>query len=146
MTDPVADTGKIFTSLLLLLFRVGLVLFSLVQRLICFKKGHFTKALVESPPGIVLSGAGSFISFNEWCEIFGRINNVKCVFQIIPRKAMEEAMGPIYGLEIADMFEYFDKYGFDGGADVVFPWDMEVKVKYTTMEEYMKGEDWSSVL
>jgi hypothetical protein len=99
------------------------------------------------PPGKILSGAGSYISFDEWCDIFGKMNNVKCMFKRIPRKGIEDAMGPIYGPEIADMFEYFDKFGFEGGnPDVVFPWDLGMDVKYTSMEEYLKSEDCSSVL
>jgi len=117
MVDPVADTGR------------------------------FTKALVELPPGTLLSGAGSFISLGEWCDIFGKVNNVKCVFKQIPREAIEEAMGPVYGPEIADMYEYFDKFGFEGGIpDVVFPWDLGIDVKYTPMEEYLKGENCNIVL
>ncbi|KAI4629791.1 uncharacterized protein J4E87_002978 [Alternaria ethzedia] len=117
MVDPVADTGR------------------------------FTKALVDLPPGTLLSGAGSFISLGEWCDIFGKVNNVKCVFKQIPREAIEEAMGPVYGPEIADMYEYFDKFGFEGGIpDVVFPWDLGIDVKYTSMEEYLKSENCSIVL
>ncbi|CAN9297446.1 unnamed protein product [Alternaria alternata] len=109
--------------------------------------GNFTKALVELSPGKLISGAGSYISFDEWCDTFGKVNNVKCVFKKMPRDAMEAAMGPVYGPEIADMYEYFDKFGFEGGnPDVVFPWDLGIDVKYTSMEEYLKGEDCSSVL
>ncbi|KAI1512229.1 NmrA multi-domain protein [Pyrenophora tritici-repentis] len=109
--------------------------------------GHFTKGLVELPPGKILCGAGSYISFNEWCAMFAKVNNVKCVFETIPRKKLEDAMGPVFGPEVGDIFEYFDKFGFNGGdPDVVFPWDLDISVKRTTMEEYMKAEDWSSVL
>ncbi|KAF7567986.1 hypothetical protein PtrM4_125990 [Pyrenophora tritici-repentis] len=79
--------------------------------------------------------------------MFAKVNNVKCVFETIPRKKLEDAMGPVFGPEVGDMFEYFDKFGFNGGdPDVVFPWDLDISVKRTTMEEYMKAEDWSSVL
>ncbi|KAF1935680.1 NAD(P)-binding protein [Clathrospora elynae] len=79
--------------------------------------GHFTKALVELPPGNLLSGTGS---------------GVKCVFEQMRRKAMEDAMGPIYGLEL----DWSD-------PNIVFPWDLDIDVKYTPMEEYMKTHDWS---
>jgi hypothetical protein len=110
------------------------------------------KALVELPPGKLpagrhLIGAGSYISFKEWCDIFSKVNNVPCVFERMTDQAYEESMGPVFGLELGDMFRYFDKYGYDGSdPDVVYPWDLGVNVRYTTMEEYMKGEDWSSVL
>ncbi|CAO2651638.1 Nn.00g042080.m01.CDS01 [Neocucurbitaria sp. VM-36] len=111
--------------------------------------GNFVKTLVDLPPGTNLSGAGSYMSFNEWCAVFSEVNNVTCSFEQIPRKALEDSMGSMYGLELGDMFEYFDKFGFNGEEchhNGVFPWELGVPIKYTTMEEYMKAEDWSSVL
>jgi hypothetical protein len=109
--------------------------------------GYFVKALVDLPPGKSLVGAGSYISFNEWCALFSEVNHVTCVFEQLPRNAMEVAMGPVFGLELGDMFEYFDKFGYDGSdPDVVYPWDLGIDVKYTTMKEYIRAQDWSSVL
>jgi hypothetical protein len=110
-------------------------------------QGNFTKALVELPAGQHLVGCGSYMTFKEWCEIFSRVNNVPCRFERMSVESYEEARGPVFGLELGDMFRYFDMFGYTGGdPDVVFPWDLSVNVTYTTMEEYMKNEDWSSVL
>jgi hypothetical protein len=114
--------------------------------------GYFVKALVglpqgKLPPGTHLIGAGSYISFKEWCEIFSKVNNLPCVYERMTDETFEESLGPVYGLELGDMFRYFDKFGYDGSdPDVVYPWDLGVDVKYTTMEDYMKHEDWSSIL
>lgn len=46
----------------------------------------------------------------------------------------------------AHIFRYFDRFGYTGGdPSVEFPWDLGVDVKYTTMGEYIKNEDWNSV-
>ncbi|KAF2652740.1 NAD(P)-binding protein [Lophiostoma macrostomum CBS 122681] len=104
--------------------------------------GHFVKALVSLPPGLNLVGAGSYISWNEYCAIWGKHTNVECVFEKQDRKIMEEALGPLIGREIADMFEYVEEFGYDGREkDAVYPWELKneqgekVEVKYTTMEE-----------
>ena len=39
-------------------------------------QGNFTKALVELSPGKLISGAGSYISFDEWCDTFGKVKIV----------------------------------------------------------------------
>lgn len=72
---------------------------------------------------------------------------MSCRFERMSDQDFEEAMGPVFGLELGDMFKYFDKYGYYGGdPDTVFPWDLGVEVRYTTMEEYANKEDFSSVL
>ncbi|KAF2180701.1 NAD(P)-binding protein [Zopfia rhizophila CBS 207.26] len=108
--------------------------------------GSFTKALVEIAPGKILVGAGSKMSWDDWCQIWGKINGVSCRFERSDRKFMDENMVP-FGRELADMFQYIDEFGYDGSdPSVVYPWDLGVDVKVTTVEEYLKKQDWSSVL
>ncbi|KAF2477402.1 NAD(P)-binding protein [Lindgomyces ingoldianus] len=108
--------------------------------------GHFTKALVELPAGKNLVGAGSLLSWNDWCQIWGKINGVTCTFERTDRKYMDENMGS-FGRELADMFQYIDEFGYDGSdPSVEYPWNLGVNVKRTTMEEYLKKQDWSSIL
>ena len=72
---------------------------------------------------------------------------MSCRFEEMTVDAFEEAMGPVFGLELGDMFRYFNKWGYMGGdPSVVFPWDVNVDIEYTPMEEYIKNEDWSSIL
>ncbi|KAH7117829.1 hypothetical protein B0J11DRAFT_93179 [Dendryphion nanum] len=108
--------------------------------------GALTKALVEVPAGKNLVGAGSVLTWNEWCENWGKINGVKCTFERMDRKVIEQILGTS-GREIADMFQYTEEFGYDGSdPSVVYPWDLGVEVKVTTMDEYNRKEDWSSVL
>jgi hypothetical protein len=95
-------------------------------------------------------GCGSKITWKQYCAIWSRVNNVPVDFEQIDGAGLEQAMGTI-GKEFADMFKYFDEFGYDGGdKDVLYPWEAKekfgVEMKYTTAEEYIEKEDWSSVL
>lgn len=38
-------------------------------------------------------------------------------------------------------------FGYDGNdPNVVYPWDLEVKVEMTPIDRYFKMQDWSTVL
>lgn len=101
--------------------------------------GEYVKALIKLPIGANLVGAGSRISWDEWCNVWGRVNGVKCTYERQGRQVIENAAGPV-GREIADMYQFFEKYGYCGvdEKDVVYPWDLPIKVKYTMLEKYMQ--------
>lgn len=109
--------------------------------------GLFVKTLVQLPAGVNLVGAGSLISWSEWCHMWGRVNGVKCIYERQNRNVIEDAAGPI-GREIADMYQFFEEYGYCGTdeEDVVYPWNLPINVRYTGMEEYMRSQDWGIVL
>jgi hypothetical protein len=111
------------------------------------RKGPFVEALLQLPPGTNLVGAGSLISWSEWCNILGRVNGVACTFEKQDRRVIEDAAG-VVGREIADMYQFFEEYSYCGvdEEDIVYPWDLPMKVKYTTMEEYMRSQDWTGIL
>lgn len=81
--------------------------------------------------------------------MFGRVTGVRIAFERQDRRVLEEAMGP-FGQEVADMFQYIDEFGYDGGdPSALYPWDLKqygVEVKVTTAEEYVHAQDWSGVL
>lgn len=109
--------------------------------------GHFTKALVQVPPGQNLLGYASMLSWNEWVLLWGRIHGVTCRFERLDRKVVENAIPGGIGEEFADMFEYISEFGYDGGdPSVVHPKDLGVEIPVFSAEEYIKSEDWSSVL
>lgn len=107
----------------------------------------FFNVLFALTAGTNLDGAGSLISCGEWCDIWGRVNGVKCTFERQDRRAIEDVAGSV-GREIADMYQFFKMYGYCGvdEAKVVYSWDLQVKVRYTTMEEYMRALDWTTIL
>ena len=90
--------------------------------------GHFTKALVDVEPGKDLIGAGSFLNWKEWCEMWSKHTGKTIVYEEADPMELENAMPGGMGKELADMFRYVDHYGYDGGdPDVVYPWDVSVR-------------------
>ncbi|KAF1357777.1 hypothetical protein EJ07DRAFT_157469 [Lizonia empirigonia] len=85
---------------------------------------RFVKVLVDLPAGTNLVGAGSLISWGEWCKIWGRVNGVKCTYERQDRRAIEDVAGPV-GREIADMYQFFEERGYCGvdEVNVVYPWE-----------------------
>lgn len=127
--------------------------------------GAFVKALVDMPPGKDLMGVSEWMTFPEWAEAWGRVLGVKVRYQQISKEEMFEGVpGPI-AQEIGDSFDYIEEFGFAGGdPDVLDPQQvrsmppirilgglantvqLDVKIPVTSMEEYIRSEDWSSIL
>ncbi|KAJ5920620.1 hypothetical protein N7516_011478 [Penicillium verrucosum] len=108
--------------------------------------GKFVKALVQVEPGKNLLGYGSFISWNEFAVLWGKIHGVECRFVRVHREVLENAVPGCVGEELADMFEYIGEFGYDGGdPSVVHPQSLGVDIPVYTVEEYIKGEDWPEV-
>lgn len=109
------------------------------------------RALVDLPAGKNALAAGSFISFNEfWGDLWAKHVGVKCVYERGDRKFYDENLGYM-GIELADMFQYIEEFGYDGSDPTVqYPWDLEKElgrpIPRTTMEEFVKNTDWSSIL
>ncbi|KAF1991297.1 NAD(P)-binding protein [Aulographum hederae CBS 113979] len=109
--------------------------------------GHFVHALVSVPPGKNLLGVASSLSWSEWAQLWAKTVGVECKYEQMPYGEMDKLMPGGMGAELEDMFKYMDLYGYDGSdPTVVLPKDLGVDVPVTTIEEYMKMEDWSSVL
>lgn len=110
--------------------------------------GYFVRALVQSPPGKNLLGAGSFATWEEylklWCDIFGQKYGG---YDQLPLEALEQTMPGGMGREIGEMFEYAAEFGYDGGdPSVIHPKDLDVPCPTTSLEDYFKATDFSSIL
>ncbi|KAJ0123959.1 uncharacterized protein J7T55_012432 [Diaporthe amygdali] len=109
--------------------------------------GLFVRALTQVEPGKHLLGASGFMSWNDFAALWGRVHGVKCHFQRLDRKVLENAIPGGVGEELADMFEYIGDFGYHGGdPNIVFPADLGVEIPVTSIEDYIKKEDWSEVL
>ncbi|WQF90307.1 Putative NmrA-like domain, NAD(P)-binding domain superfamily [Colletotrichum destructivum] len=109
--------------------------------------GEFVKALLHVPAGQNLLGVASSLSWNEFAALWGKHHGVTCRFERLDRKVLEDAIPGGVGEELADMFEYIAEFGYDGGdPTIVLPKDLDVHVPVYTVEEYIKNEDWSSLL
>ncbi len=89
------------------------------------------------------------ISWTEYLQIWCSVNNVK--FGGIDELPLDNfvQMVPIPGLakELGEMMLFISEFGYDGGAkNMVHTSDAEYGYSKTTWEDYIKGEDWTSVL
>ncbi|KAF2086486.1 NAD(P)-binding protein [Saccharata proteae CBS 121410] len=85
-------------------------------------RGHFTKALP-------------------------RKNKVQAKFERIAREELEKLLLPGVGEELAGMFQYIGEFGYDGSdPSIAHPKDLGVEVPVTTVEAWIKMQDWSGTL
>jgi len=110
--------------------------------------GNCVKALVEVPPGKNLLQYGSLISWKEYMKLWAKLVNVPAGNYKELTVADVDAMIPGgLGRELAEMFAYMGEFGYDGGdPTIVHPKDLGVPCHTTSMEEYIKSEDFSSIL
>ncbi|KAF4494137.1 nitrogen metabolic regulation nmr [Fusarium agapanthi] len=109
--------------------------------------GSFVKALVDLPPNKHVMGVSEEMTLPEWVEIWGRVNGVKASYKEISRDKLFVGVPEGFANEIGDAFDYFRELGLsDGDPAVLYPDQLGVKIPVTSMEEYIRSEDWSTVI
>ncbi|PQE31142.1 hypothetical protein CJF32_00008506 [Rutstroemia sp. NJR-2017a WRK4] len=114
--------------------------------------GPFVRTLLALEPGVHLYGAVTLMSWNEWLTLWGRIMGKKTRFQLVTVEFWEEEMAKWapqgFGTEIAEMFEFMGKYGYDGGDPECKRWWelVDAVPGISSVEGFIKNEDWSSVV
>jgi hypothetical protein len=114
--------------------------------------GHFVRALVLSPsapPGSSMLGFCELMTNEEYCALWGRVNGVQCRFEPLKYEdALKAGMQEWMALEVSESGIYTTKYGWAGGdPEVKNPADLGVELKnLTTLEGWIRNEDWSSVM
>ncbi|EHK39351.1 hypothetical protein TRIATDRAFT_48067 [Trichoderma atroviride IMI 206040] len=109
--------------------------------------GAFVKALLDVSPGKTLVGVSEMMTFPTWMEIWGRVLGVQAAYQEVPPDEFYKDFPEPLGRELMDTNEYMIEFGYTGGdPEVIYPKELDPNIKTTSMEEYIKGEDWSSVL
>jgi len=111
--------------------------------------GYVTRTALQSPPGKNILGVGSMISWTDylkiWCEVlkvpFGGYDEIPL------DKFIASFPAPGAGREFGEMLAFMDEFGYDGGdPSVVHAGDLGVPCPLTTWADYIKTQDWSSVL
>ncbi|KAH9906391.1 putative hscarg dehydrogenase [Xylariomycetidae sp. FL2044] len=109
--------------------------------------GAFVKALVDMPAGKDIFAVSEWMTFPEWMEIWGRVLGVKAGYQQVTHEELFKAVPEEFKKEIGDSFDYIEEFGFTGNdPNVLDPKELGIKLSLTSMEEYIRSEDWSSVL
>lgn len=123
--------------------------------------GHFVRALVTSklaPPGTTLLASTSEVTKAEFSSLWTQVMHER---KLLPgdkslmhkdHMSVDEYievlnMGP-FGREVAEAMIYVTEFGIEGGdPDVKRPSEVGVEVeRLTSLEEYIRTADWSSVL
>lgn len=130
--------------------------------------GPFVYAVSKMPPGNDYMAEGSTCSWTEYLCIWSEITGVKAAYRQVGLEEFIENEGDReFGREAGDMFDYSSEPGYDGGDSgllkaedlrkVCFPFarnldeycrDVKAGIEchMTSLEEFMKKEDWSTVL
>jgi len=109
--------------------------------------GNFVRALIKVPPGKNLLAFSALLPWADYVKLWSSINGVKATFEHSTVKELDELAPGGYGEEIGEMYAYSQDFGYWGGdPSVVYPKDLGVDVEFTTLEQYIKEEDWSELL
>ncbi|KAI9690055.1 MAG: hypothetical protein M1820_010054 [Bogoriella megaspora] len=109
--------------------------------------GAFVKALVELPPGKDLHGFSEELTWPEFAKLWGDVLDVKATFKQVSNDVFFEGLPDPLREELVETFAYVEEFGYTGGdPDVLTPNQLGIEIPLTSMEEYIKSEDWSSVL
>ncbi|KAE9362806.1 NAD(P)-binding protein [Stipitochalara longipes BDJ] len=109
--------------------------------------GSFVKALVDLPAGKDLLGVSQTMTWPEWMKLWGEILGVKAGFKQVSGDEFFKGVPEPLKRELMDTYDYVEEFGYTGGdPDVLMPGQLPVKIPLTSIEEYIRSEDWSSVL
>ncbi|KAI0063072.1 NAD(P)-binding protein [Artomyces pyxidatus] len=110
----------------------------------------FVRALAALRPGRLQTylGFGEMMSLNTWAALWGRIRGVRAYYKELTVAEYDERITLVPGLgrELGEMYAYSAEFGYDGGEEGVIPMtELELERPVTSMEEYIRNEDWSGL-
>ena len=129
--------------------------------------GYVVRAALQSPPGKTILGSGDSLSWSDWFKVWCEVHKVPFGgYDEIPIETYVNSFPmPELAGEFAEMFAYFDEFGYTGGdGDVVNAKDVSpiddafsdtadqesqlgVPCPLTTWEEHVKLEPvWADAL
>ncbi|KAI0063048.1 NAD(P)-binding protein [Artomyces pyxidatus] len=110
----------------------------------------FVRALAAHMPSRLQTylGFGEMMSLNEWAALWGRIRGVRAYYKELTVAVYDERITVVPGLgrELGEMYAYAAEFGYDGGEEGIIPMTaLELERPVTSMEEYIRNEDWSGL-
>ncbi|CAI4215851.1 unnamed protein product [Parascedosporium putredinis] len=118
-----------------------------------FKKnadGSFKMRFTTNAPGKAYMAAGTFCSWREWIETWGKIVGVDASYeQVSQEELIASAFDRDLGIEVTHMFDYTSEPGYDGGYDLLTAKDLVengIECPMTSWEDWAKKNDWTTVL
>ncbi|RAQ62494.1 NAD dependent epimerase/dehydratase [Aspergillus flavus] len=113
--------------------------------------GNFVYAVAKMPPGKSYMAEGTTCSWTEYMRLWSKVNSVPASYrQITLEELIDRTPDAEFGREVGDMFAYSTEPGYDGGdRELLHAADIRkagIDCPMTSLEHWMKEEDWSSVL
>ncbi|KFY27603.1 hypothetical protein V493_03404 [Pseudogymnoascus sp. VKM F-4281 (FW-2241)] len=113
--------------------------------------GNFVHAVSQMPPGKNYMAAGTECSWSEFIRLWSKETGVPAKYKEV---TLEQFIASVpdkdFGAEAGDMFAYSSDPGYDGGDKTLMKAEdirkAGIDCPMTSLEEYMKKEDWSSIL
>ncbi|KAL2060094.1 hypothetical protein VTL71DRAFT_9916 [Oculimacula yallundae] len=105
--------------------------------------GEFVRALVELPPGTNLMGVSESMTAPEYAAVWGKVHGVEVGFEQVSYDEFFDGFPKVVQEELGDSFKFLEEFGRCGALTAA---ELGVQLKLTSMEEFIRGEDWSSVV
>ena len=94
-------------------------------------------------------GGCEMLTNEEYCALWAKVHGVQCRFEVLGYDdAIHAGMPDWLALEVSQSGTYTTRFGWAGGdPEVKSPAELGVDIsQLTEVEQWMKEEDWSSVL
>ncbi|KAK1138549.1 hypothetical protein N8T08_002405 [Aspergillus melleus] len=113
--------------------------------------GTFVYAVSRMPPGKAYLAEGTTCNWSEYLALWSKVTSVEAEYrQVSLQELIDGTPDKEFGREVGDMLLYSTDPGYDGGDEgLLKAEDMRkagIECPMTTLEEFMKKEDWSEVL
>ncbi|KAK3485363.1 NAD(P)-binding protein [Neurospora hispaniola] len=115
--------------------------------------GNFVYAVHQMPPGKNYMAMGSHATWPEYLQAWAKAVGLPAEKAVYVQVSVDDMIADTTdrdtGVEVAMMFAYSDDPGYGGGMDLVTAEDMRkagIECPMTSLEEWMKKQDWSAVL
>lgn len=107
------------------------------------ESGAITRALVQLPAGKNVIAYRELLTWDEFVQLWGRTLGVQAKVEYGPLVAPEDIKQ-----ELEETWQYAEEFGYWAYEDksVIHPKDLDAKLELGTVEDWIKAQDWSSVL
>lgn len=107
--------------------------------------GKFVKALVvDQQPGTRLYGVSEFKTYGEVAKIWEKVHGAPTVARSMQKDEFAHIWPEMVRDEVVECFEFAREFEYAGNdSELRRPWDLEIET--TTLEEYLRSEDWPSL-
>jgi len=105
------------------------------------------KALIEAPPGKDMLGVSEKMGWEAWTELWSSILGVRARYVQVPLEEYLKDLPETLAREVGESVSFNTEFGWTGGdPQILDPKEISPNVQVTSVADYIRGEDWSSIL